>query len=169
MCEEKECMQKARVSGFVAVEGVIVIMLLLLAAGGATFWYQHGRGQYEAGEATSQINLINSNISRVFAGSDYADLDNALAIATDIVTGDMIQGAAITNPWGGAVTLGPTAGDTQYTIAYAGVPEAACIELSQIDDDWVSVDVDGTAVTVGDKGTSVAACDATNTITWTSN
>lgn len=164
----RENKQKMK-SGFVAVEGVIVIMLLLLAAGGATFWYQHGRSQYEVGEATSQINLIASNVARAFNGNDYTGLNNSLAISMDLVTGDMVKGSSILNPWGGAVTVAAGADTSQFTIAYAGVPESACITLSQIDDDWAGVDVGGTAVTVGTMSTSATACGDDNTITWTKN
>ena len=111
-------------------------------------------GQNKTQDAFQQIHSMISNIKQVYTSqSSYNGLDAAQIIAGNLTDARYIRGAAVINPWAGAVTFDSAgANDENFEITYAGVPRDACIKLAALNSTGfggsiVSAEVNGNGAT----------------------
>ncbi|MDD4456618.1 MAG: type 4 pilus major pilin [Syntrophotalea acetylenica] len=126
-------------------------------------------------QAQQDITAIQMSARQTYATSkSYAGLDNATAIKAGILPEAMVSGGSGVNPWNGSVTVAVDTTPTQFTIAYAGLPQEACMQLAAYGNgNWESVTAGSTDIP--QDGTGVVAAAATgcssatnNTVTFTS-
>jgi hypothetical protein len=123
--------------------------------------------------ATQQVGALMSNVKALYAGTNgYGTASlNATLISAGEVPVDMLVGGAITNAWGGTVTV--TGAGQSFTIEFDGVPQAACVKLASTNLSGVTGVAIGTAaartppVTPDDANKDCAA--GANKLTWTAN
>jgi hypothetical protein len=123
--------------------------------------------------ATQQVGALMSNVKALYAGSTgYGSTSlNATLISAGEVPVDMLVNGAITNAWGGAVTV--TGGGQTFTIKFDSVPQAACVKLASTNLSGVTGVQVGTAnartppVTPDQANLDCAA--GANTMVWTAN
>lgn len=128
-------------------------------------------------ELAEQVNAIQSGVKKLYMGqsSGYAGITTSTLAAAGVFPSTVPVNSttgAVTNNWGGDVLIASPSQGT-FTISYANVPKAVCINAVSAGGSW-------TGITVGTGGTSltvpVSPADAqtacatdSNTIVWTSN
>lgn len=83
------------------------------------------------GNTATTLSTIQNNVRSLYAGqASYAGLDNDIGLAAKLFPSNMVDpNDNVYNAWGGAVTLGTTSNDAEFTIQYDGVPTDACSSL----------------------------------------
>jgi hypothetical protein len=122
----------------------------------------------------SDVTQLATNTQSLYAAqSTFTTLTNAVAISSALAPSDMIAGTALTNPWGGTVTVAVNASNSQqFTITTTLVPAAACVKMATGFSSVVGLQVGaaGSPVAVAlpaDAGTVAGQCAATNTVIMT--
>jgi X-X-X-Leu-X-X-Gly heptad repeat protein len=127
-------------------------------------------------ELAEQVNAIQSGVKKLYMGQSngYTGVTTSTLAAAGVfpstvpvnsTTGD------VTNNWGGAVLIGSPSQGT-FSISYANVPKAVCINAVSAGGSWTGISVGGgTALTVpvSPADAQTACATDSNTIVWTSN
>ncbi len=173
-------------SGRSMVEMLGVLAIIGVLSVGGISGYSKAMAKYKLTKAQDQMAMILINIRTAFASApSYAGLSNSNAILMNIIPGDMLPSGigkasgSVKNAFGGGVTLGVAASNTQFTIKFDGLGKEACASLASSDwgsDGLVSILVNKTTHTYGSSvlpvppGTAITNCGeggAANSITWT--
>lgn len=124
---------------------------------------------------TQELNAIQTGTRKLYMGqmNDYGNKDmNANLIAAKVFPGTLTPGtgSAVSNTWGGSVTVTGT-GQT-FTVVYTQVPKEVCINTLTAGGNWISAKL-------SDKGgdlpypvtpdVATANCTDNASITWKSN
>ncbi len=124
-------------------------------------------------ELAEQVNAIQAGVKKLYMGqtTGYTDISNSVLHAAGVFPSTVPVDAAnnATDNWGGAVLIAsPSAGT--FTISYANVPAAVCINAVTAGGSWTGISVNGTVVALPPTpATAQAACNvANNLILWTS-
>lgn len=144
----------------VAMLGVAAVVMILYQVFGSN----------KTQNAISDLTLLQANTQALYNGqSSFTSLTNAVAIAGKLAPTGMISGAALVNPWGGAVTVAVNAAPTQFDITETLVPADACAKIIVGLSSLVGLKVNGAAQVLPlDAGTTTTACNAvTNTLIFT--
>ena len=161
--------------------GVLAIIGVLSVGGIAG--YSKAMNKYKINKTTDQVSMLVANIRTLFSSQgDYAGLNNGQAIKFGVVPNDMYtaadtyaSNAAITNAFGGAVTIAASGGRAKddneaFTIVYSGLTSEACITIAT--GDWGSGQASGLiAIAAGNlsgddaKGASAAIAEVYTTNT----
>lgn len=120
-------------------------------------------------QAQQDITAIKMSTAQTYSTSKtYAGLDNATAIAAGILTESMVSGGSGINPWGGALTVAVDTVNTQFTITYAGLPKAACMQMASFGNGtWVTAKAGSTSIP--QDGTGVVSAASTGCSNATNN
>jgi hypothetical protein len=126
----------------------------------------------DSNRGMQDVSTIRTGVKKLFSGqpNGYASLANSTLDAAKIFPSSLTVGAnsAVTNQWGGSVTVAGTA--TNFTVTYGSVPRDVCVNMSTGNAEWSSVTVNGgSALTTPVTPASAAsACSgATNSIVFT--
>ncbi len=135
-------------------------------------------GSAQSNRTAEELTSIRTAVRKVHLGqSNYGAVGNitaAMAQAGVFPAALPNNGGAITNAWGGAVVVGSIAG-SQFTVSYAAVPEAVCVNILTTASGWVSAAVNGAAALPNAaaisaaQATGAAGCTAgANAVVFTS-
>jgi hypothetical protein len=143
----------------VALLGVAAVVLILYSVFGAN----------KTMTALSDVTQLETNAKALYTSqSTFTTLTPAVAISAKLAPSDMISGANLQNPWGGAVNIAVDAGNaSEFDITENSVPADACAKIiAGVNGMAVGVTTNGTAQTMPiDAGTAATACNnATNTL-----
>ncbi len=130
----------ARKRGVTLIEAVLYISIALaLIVGGLVFFQQASLAQ-RTNSAVRSISAIASEVRGLYQqSSNFDGLTEGTLISAGAVPSSLINGAALQNEWGGAVTVGPNAAQNNFPansgfiVTYAGVPREACVRLTSAD------------------------------------
>ena len=158
-------------AGFVMVEmsGGILLYLIMLAAAAILIYALFSNSKLA--ETQQGLLSMRMQIQQLYTGTtDYAGLDNALAVKAGVVPKRFQRASALVTPWGGDITLASGSDPGTFTITLAQIPQEACTKLATFQvESWSSIAVNGAAVA---QGTSVASaaqsCNASNTLIYAS-
>lgn len=146
--------------GFTLIEILVVLAIFALLI------YYFGPRAYQAITAGNSINyvqdvqMLNTNLANYY-GHNYAGATAANAITANVVPSNMVTGTNIVDPWGGAITFAPVAGNLSYTLTDSTVPLKECArDASALFSTVTSLTVNGTAVT--SPVTAATACGTTD-------
>jgi type II secretory pathway pseudopilin PulG len=134
----------ARKRGVTLIEAVLYISIALaLIVGGLVFFQQASLAQ-RTNSAVRNISAIASETRGLYqAQSDFANLTEDTLISAGAVPTSLINsGGNLQNEWGGEITVRPAgaivgppafAANSGFTVAYPGIPRAACVRLAATD------------------------------------
>jgi hypothetical protein len=151
--------------GVAAIVVIGAVMLLNTAFGGAN-----------VNRAIQEISAFQTGVKRLYMGqtTGYGDGDlvPSLLAAQQVPSTVSVRGNEIFNSWNGQIRVNGLA-NTQFTLEYANIPQAPCIELatSRGGTGWTEVNISGTSITtfpVTVADATAACANAANTIVWTS-
>lgn len=121
--------------------------------------------------AISDLTTLQVSAQALYAGqSSFTTLTNTVAIAAKLAPSGMISGTALTNPWGGTVTLAVNgANSSRFDITETLVPTEACAKMASNLTNMVILSINGANQTLPiDAGTAATACNAaSNTMIFT--
>jgi type II secretory pathway pseudopilin PulG len=152
----------------IAYLGVAAIVVLA-----AVSLLQNAFGSARANQTIEDITGLRTNIRKMYSGQPYNDANMLanLITANAIPTTLAVSGGAVSNPWGGAVTLANTA--STFTIFYNSVPRDVCMSVVSGATGWTRIDdgSNGNAITTFPAAASAAStlCQASTTIAFTAN
>jgi type II secretory pathway pseudopilin PulG len=162
-----------RQRGASLLEAIAYLGVAALVVLAAVSLLQNAFGSARANQTTEELTGLRTNIRKMYAGQPYTDASMLanLITAKAIPTTLPISGGALTNTWGGAVTLANTA--STFTITYKLVPEDVCMSVVSGATGWTQID-DGAganAITTFPATTANAAtlCKASTTLAFTAN
>ncbi len=125
-------------------------------------------------ELSEQVNAIQSGVKKLYMGqtNGYTGIDDATLSSAGVFPSTIpVSNGAATDSWGGAVTVTSTT-QGSFTISFASVPQAVCINAVTAGGSWTGITVNGTATTsVPDTpadASNVCSSTSSNTIVWTS-
>lgn len=149
-------------SGISGLLGIAAVVLLLYVV----------FGNDKIGHSISDLTMLQTNSQTLYNGQNsFATLTDAVAIAGKLAPTRMINGAALINPWNGAVTINVNAGNpAQFDITTNGLPSDACSKhVGAFNTTVVGMSINGVAQVVPvDAGAATAACAAAaNTMVFT--
>jgi hypothetical protein len=136
--------------GLLGVAGVIVVMNNVATSN-------------KEGNFATQVSQLVGNVRQYYGGqSNFTSLTNAMLITAQAVPNGLLNGAAIQNPWGGAVTLAVNANATMFQLTTTTVPLASCARLANSISSYTSLTINAvvftTAAGAPDAGAIAAAC-----------
>jgi PilS N terminal len=128
-------------------------------------------GSNKTQTAITDLTQLATNTQSLYAGqSSFTTATNTVAINGKLAPSDMISGSALTNPWGGTVTLNVNAGTAStFDVTETLVPSDACAKLISSFSSLVGLKINGTAQSLPmDAGTATTNCaTAPNTMIFT--
>jgi type II secretory pathway pseudopilin PulG len=152
----------------IAYLGVAAIVVLA-----AVSLLQNAFGSARANQTIEDITGLRTNIRKMYSGQPYNDANMLanLITANAIPTTLAVSNGAVSNPWGGAVTLENTA--ATFTIKYTSVPQDVCMSVVSGATGWTKIadGNDGNQITAFPAAAASAAtlCQASTTIAFTAN
>lgn len=159
-------MSKRNARGFTLIEVMVVlvigIIVIAVAAGGI------GRA-FSSNEATTETRNINdlmANIQTLKGRDGYSSVDMALLARVDGIPTSLTNsdtGTGVLNSWNGAVTV--EGDENSFTITYAGVPEASCIQLGTKIAEAGALAVTANSTAVTSAGEAASSCNSGNSNT----
>jgi prepilin-type N-terminal cleavage/methylation domain-containing protein len=168
-------LQRNKQKGFSLLELLLVVAVgaILILAGLAI--YRNVTNQTEINESSRLLNVIKQETQKIFAGeSTYPANIVPILINADAVPGSAVNGTALVNPYGGAITVIQNAGNNaQFNIVFNAVPQSACISLGTMytnnEPDFVNLRINAIATVAPTVAAVNTACAAANVMTWTFN
>lgn len=117
--------------GFGLLEMILVFILVIGAAAVVFTMFGSAKPSAEASNESQELSTLAANLQGTFGlGRDYSNLTNTSAINAKAIPENMVSGTSgVINGWGGPLTLTTGPNRTQYTIAYDGIPAAACVKF----------------------------------------
>lgn len=158
-------------AGFVTFEmsGSMLLYLIMMAAAAALVYSLMSSSKLAS--TNQALMSLRLQIQQLYSGgSDYAGLDNGLALKSGLVPKSFLRGTKIQTPWGGDVVLSASGDGTTFAISLGEIPQEECTKLatSQLES-WSSVSVNGTPIDRTTGASSAArSCNDSNTIVFTS-
>jgi hypothetical protein len=155
---------------YLGIAAIVVIGAVALLTGAFS-----SAGTHELAE---QVNAIQAGVKKLYMGqtSGYTNINNSTLQSAGVFPSTVPVDAKgnATDNWGGAVTVAAgAAGSGTFTITYANIPQAVCINAMTAGGSWSSVSVNGGAGTVPpmtpDNATAACSDPNANTIAWTSS
>ncbi len=149
----------------------VMITFVLLAAGISI--YDNTNTQSGVIQAISNVDTVIAGTRSTYQGqSGYSGISNSVLLAAGVFPSSMVSGTAITNTFGGTVTLVPDATPAFFNLTYNNVPQSACVRLaSGIQGQSIqSISVNGTALSmpVTVAGAAGSCVKGNNTVEWVS-
>ena len=173
---------KKREEGLSAIEIVLIVLAGLILLAGALVVYHRFTRDNEVSDGVRDLMSIVSGTQAQYQGqAGFTGIDSQLLIDSKIVPSSMaIQGSStITDPWGGAVTVGVGTSVSTFNVTYASVPQSACNAMGKLQIGGMqSVSINNTALfplSMSSSGTNTpSAVDSlcksgNNTLEWTFN
>lgn len=176
---EKLPQRRARVArlhrqrGASLLEAIAYLGVAALVVLAAVSLLQNAFGSARGNQTIEEITGLRTNIRKMYAGQPYTDASMLanLITARAIPTTLPVSGAAVSNTWGGAVTLTNTA--STFTIKYTLVPEDVCMSVVSGATGWTQIDdgTGGSAITTfpATAGNAATLCKASTTLAFTAN
>jgi hypothetical protein len=169
---------RRRQRGASLLEGIAYLGIAAIVILGAVSLLTSAFGNAQSNRATEEIIALRTAARKLYVGQTYptaAGAMNTSLIAAHAVPATLTAppaGSAITNSWGGAVTVqGNAAGG--FTITYNNVPQAECIGILSGANGWTNAgvgtnawDTTATPLTAGNATTACAASTG-NVVTFT--
>ncbi len=176
-------------SGRSMVEMLGVLAIIGVLSVGGIAGYSKAMAKFKVNQTLDQISMLITNIRTLFANQiDFGGASTANVITLNLYSPEMIDatGAALVNPFNGAVTITPGENDRTFKVTYEGLDTSSCTTIAMAD--WggsvasglVSITLGGskTAYTWGGQSPNglpitiagaAAGCNkagSTNSITW---
>lgn len=167
----------SRQRGASLLEGIAYLGIAAIVVLGAVSLLTGAFTSAQSNRVAEEVVSIRTSVKKLYMGqsSGYGvgtDLMPILVVSKVLPTTISITAGATTatNSWGGAVTVVGNGGN-RFNIAYAGVPQDACINILSGASGWSAISGSGGAapnipVAPGDAQTACGA--GLNLITWTS-
>ena len=151
------------------MEVIGALLIALIIVGGAAYGLNSAFSKSKVSSMEQDLVTMRMQTQQLFSGStDYAGLENELAIKAGIVPKGLVKGTDLKNPWGGVITLGANAANASFTVELTEIPSDECAQLGMFQRDaWLGVTVNGAEI-AKDAGVAdvVANCQNTNTILY---
>lgn len=171
-------MRRARQSqrGASLLEAIAYLGVAAIVVIGAVALMNGAFSSASTNELAEQVGAIQSGVKKLYMGQTggYTGVSNTVLSSAGVFPSTLpASGSAVTNAWGGGVTVSSTAAG-QFSIEYTAVPQAVCINAVMAGGSWLSVTINTspaqTTVPVS-PATAQAQCSSAtaNTVTWTSS
>lgn len=145
----------------------LMVALGLTAVAGALY---AALGSNKTTDAIANQTQLQANIQSAFGGQgNFTSLTNARVISGNLAPDAMVVAGALTNAWGGAVTVGPNATASNFDVTNAAVPQDGCQKFASSQKIATAISINNVAQTLPlDAGAAISACNAaTNTVKFT--
>lgn len=164
-------MKKSNEKGFTLIEVMVVLVIGIIVIAVAAGGIGRAFASNEATTETRNINDLMANIQTLKGSDGYSSVNMALLARVDGIPASLTNsdtGTDVLNSWSGAVTVKGNA--NAFTISYAAVPEAACIQLATKTAEAGALIVHVGGTRVESAADASANCGATpNTMAFTYN
>jgi len=126
-------------------------------------------------QLAEQVSALQTGIKKLYMGQTggYTGLSNTVLQNSGVLPSTLLPGGggAITDEWGGAVTIAGTA--TNFSLTFAAVPQSVCVNTVTAGGTWTTVTINGGAAITAfpiTPATASTQCNSAsaNTIVWTS-
>lgn len=156
--------------GLTMIETLIVLVILGFIVMKAYGKYNVAQKDIKGGNERDAIQILTSQVRKIYAGGDSltGDITAALILKAGVFNKPyIVNGTAVTNAYGGAVTVVDNGGT--FSINTGGYAKDICVDLGLSPGDFVNITINGNVlyppVLLQD---AVAACSATgNSLTFT--
>ena len=160
-------------NGASLLEGIAYLGIAALVVLGAVSLLTSASSSAKANQMTNEVVALRTAVRKIYAGQVYpaGSLLTTLTSAKAIPTTLQVNGAVVTNSWGGTVAIAGES-NTTFSITYPGVPKDVCVSVLSGATDWTSAKGAGTAITAfpvtSDNATTTCSGD-TNTVELITN
>ncbi len=129
-----------RQHGASLLEGIAYLGIAALVVLGAVSLLSNASASAQANQTSGELIALRTAVKKLYAGQAFPvqSLTNTLVLAKAVPSTLQVNGTAITNTWGGAVTVDGTT-STTFTIVYNGVPQEVCVNILSGITGWNSV------------------------------
>jgi hypothetical protein len=162
---------------------VLTIVITLVLIIGAIAVYESAQSGNAGSQATQELAQTMSGVNALYQGQQsFSDITTAVLVSAKAFPQQMVaSGGAVTDPWGGDVTVTPANSNASFLLTFAGVPTDQCIKLAQfsvgaVQDVQVNgasvVDANGKVTVSGAAGACTVAGSGPgkgNTVAWQAN
>lgn len=125
------------------LEGIAYLGIAALVVLGAVSLLTGASASAKANQTKEELVALRTAVKKLYAGQAYpsanpTSLTGQLTAARAVPSTLQVSGNAITNSWGGAVTVDGTT-PTTFTIVYNNVPQDVCVNALSGLTGWTSV------------------------------
>jgi type II secretory pathway pseudopilin PulG len=165
-----------RQRGASLLEAIAYLGVAALVVLAAVSLLQNAFGSARSNQTTEEITGLRTNVRKMYAGQSYDDATiQANLITARAIPNTLTLGAnnAITNTWGGAVTV-TTVDAASFRITYDSVPQDVCMSVVSGATGWTRIADGNNAHAIvafpAPAASAAALCTAaTNTVAFTAN
>jgi hypothetical protein len=159
---------RRRQRGASLLEGIAYLGIAAIVILGAVSLLTSAFGNAQSNRATEEVISLRTAVRKLYVGQAYpaagvvAVLINAGAVPSTLTN----TAGAVTNSWGGAVTIvgsGAGAATNNFVITYNNVPAAECVNMLSGANGWTVVAVNGANAGTAAAGTIPVAAGAAST------
>jgi type II secretory pathway pseudopilin PulG len=167
------CLHRQR--GASLLEAIAYLGVAALVVLAAVSLLQNAFGSARSNQTTEEITGLRTNVRKMYAGQSYDDT----AMLANLITAKAIPGTltvgngAITNTWGGAVTVAKVDA-ASFAITYTLVPQDVCMNVVSGATGWSRIagaaDANPIAAFPAPAASAAALCNAaSNTVVFTAD
>ncbi|MDB5773100.1 MAG: pilus assembly protein [Burkholderia sp.] len=161
------------------LEGIAYLGIAAIVVLGAVSLLTGALGSAKSNQTTEELVALRTTVKKLYVGQPYPNgslvptLVTAKAIPSTLVPN--AAGDAITNTWGGAVTITGSAAGTTFTVTYAAVPQDVCVGAISGMTGWTSISQGSTSISTfpitAANATSICSVTAAtgNSVTFTAS
>lgn len=160
------------------LEAIAYLGIAAIVVIGAVVLLNNAFNSESTNELAQQVSALQTGVKKLYLGQTggYASVTTPIVYNAGVFPSNTTNDGKgnVTDSWGGAVLIAPSAStNTQFTISYATVPQAVCVNAVSASGNWVSISINGNVTTTVpvDPKTASSECTSgsTNTIVWTSS
>lgn len=132
-----------RQRGASLLEGIAYLGIAALVILGAVSLLTNAFGNAQSNRAIEELVSIRTAVKKLYMGQPGGYVANsdltATLVSARVFPGSLtINGNAVSNSWGGSVSV--TGNGSTFTITYAGIPRSDCINIISSASGWIRID-----------------------------
>jgi hypothetical protein len=164
----------SRQRGASLLEGIAYLGIAALVVLGAVSLLTTGLASAKANQSTEELTALRIAVKKLYSGQMYptGSLLSTVIAAKAVPSTLVVNGGAISNSWGGGVTIDGLAGGTTFAVVYEKVPQDVCMNAVSGATGWSRI-AQGTASTatfpVTPTAASTVCSGASNDVTFTAS
>ena len=160
-----------RQRGASLLEGIAYLGIAAIVVLGAVSLLTGAFSSAQSNQAIEEAIALRTATRKLYSGQIFPAAITPILISAKAVPATLVvNGTAVTNKWGGAVTVAGNAAGSAFDVVYAAVPKDVCVSMLSGANGWTQISQGGTVITVMPV-TALAAdglcAGATNTVTFT--
>lgn len=162
-----------RQRGASLLEGIAYLGIAAIVVLGAVSLLTGAFSSAQSNQAIEEAIALRTATRKMYSGQAFPAAITQTLITAKAIPGTLVvNGANVTNKWGGAVTVAGNGAGSAFNVSFANVPQDVCVSMLSGANGWTQIAQGGTTITSANMPVTAAAatnlCNAAvNTVVFT--